>query len=166
MQFNFSMKFFSFFLFIALTFTFSCKEKEIGVSEIKAEQLPINDSIEENPEIKAFIKPYAEHVAQEMDSVLAYTPQTLSKTDTQYNTAIGNMMADAVFEMANPVFKHRTQHNLDGVLLNFGGIRSIISQGEITTKTAYDIMPFENEVVVTKLSAKAMQELFSYLAKN
>jgi 2',3'-cyclic-nucleotide 2'-phosphodiesterase (5'-nucleotidase family) len=32
---------------------------------------------------------------------------------------------------------------MDIVLLNHGGIRSIIPKGEVTTRTAFEIMPFE-----------------------
>ena len=88
------------------------------------------------------------------------------KSDNPLNTAIGNMMADAVLEMANPVFVKRHKDSIDAVLLNYGGIRSGINKGEITTKTAYNIMPFENMVVIAELDAEAMRELIDYLAKN
>jgi 2',3'-cyclic-nucleotide 2'-phosphodiesterase (5'-nucleotidase family) len=51
------------------------------------------------------------------------------------------------------------------VLLNHGGIRSIISKGNVTTKTAYEVMPFENSVVVVELKGKQVEELIDYLAK-
>ena len=41
--------------------------------------------------------------------------------------------------------------NIDIVLLNNGGIRSIISKGNISEKTAFELMPFENSIVVLEL---------------
>ena len=89
-----------------------------------------------------------------------------NQSDGEYNTAIGNMMADAVYEESNPVFKSRTGEDIDFVLLNHGGIRSIISKGNITTRTAYEVMPFDNSVVVVKLKGAQVKELVEYLAKG
>ena len=49
------------------------------------------------------------------------------------------------------------------VLVNHGGIRSIISKGNVTTRTAYEIMPFENSIVVVALKGENINNLVSYL---
>jgi 2',3'-cyclic-nucleotide 2'-phosphodiesterase (5'-nucleotidase family) len=76
------------------------------------------------------------------------------------------MMADAVMEMANPIFENRTGNKIDAVILNYGGIRSGINAGDISTRTAYNIMPFENEVAVAAFSSEELRALINYLAKN
>ena len=145
----------------------SCKEKtSLAVSHIKAKQIAVAADIEEDPKITAFIQPYKKHIDKEMNSVLSFTPKTLSKNDGQLNTAIGNMEADAVLEMATPIFQEREQKSIDAVLLNHGGIRSIISKGNITTKTAFNIMPFENELVIVGIKGKHLHAMFDYLAQN
>jgi 2',3'-cyclic-nucleotide 2'-phosphodiesterase (5'-nucleotidase family) len=100
-----------------------------------------------------------------LDSVISYAPETYSKSDGDFNTAIGNLMADAVFSEGNPIFKHRTGHDIDFVILNHGGIRSIISKGNITSRTAYEVMPFENSVVVVALKGAQVNEMFAYLSE-
>lgn len=155
-------------LFLILLFPilfFSCKQEDLGIAKITGKQLNINDSIRGNDSLKAFIEPYKKHISQEMDSVLAYAPNSLVKTNGELNSAIGNMMADAVMELGDPVFKNRTGHHIDVVLLNYGGIRSGIHKGNITTRTAYELMPFENQVVVVSLSGKAMKDMVAYLVK-
>ncbi len=154
-------------MFLGLLFMlFSCGETNYQVSRIEGEQIAIEDSIAANDSISAFIAPYKKRIAQEMDSVLAYAPNNLSKTNGTLNTAIGNMMADAVMEMSNPIFKARTGNNLDMVLLNHGGIRSSINEGEVTTRTAYQLMPFENEVVVAHLKGEQIKEIVNYLIEG
>ena len=74
-------------------------------------------------------------------------------------------MADAVFDEAFPVFKSRTGKNIDMVLLNHGSIRSNISKGKITFKTAYELMPFENSIVVVALKGTQIDSLVSFLCK-
>ncbi|HET8754156.1 MAG TPA: 5'-nucleotidase C-terminal domain-containing protein, partial [Salinimicrobium sp.] len=144
---------------------FSCQAPQIAVSKVTGKQININPDIPADDSIQAFIAPYKEHIAQEMDSVLAFAPKNLDKANGELNSALGNMMADAVMELANPVFENRTGNSIDVVLLNYGGIRSSLSQGPVTTRTAYELMPFENEVVVATLSGESMKELISYLAE-
>lgn len=144
---------------------FSCKQLDLGIAKISGKQLNINDSIRGDDSIKAFIAPYKEHISKEMDSVLAYAPNSLVKTQGELNSAIGNMMADAVMTLGNPIFKNRTGHLIDVVLLNYGGIRSGVQKGNITTRTAYELMPFENEVVVASLSGRSMKNMVAYLVK-
>ena len=150
----------------AISLLYSCKNQALSVSKIDGEEIQVTEAISSNPELDQFIAPYAKHIEKEMSATLAYAPKALSKGDAKYNTPIGNMEADAVMEMLTPIFVSRMKDSLDVVLLNYGGIRSSINKGDITTKTAYNIMPFENEAVVVKLNGKAMQELFQYLAKN
>ncbi|WP_091426787.1 5'-nucleotidase C-terminal domain-containing protein [Formosa sp. Hel1_31_208] len=150
-------------LYCAITFS-SCQQ-EFQLRKIEGKQINISDSLASNPDVEAFIKPYREHLNKNLDSVLAYAVDTYSKTDGEYNTAIGNMMADAVYEEANYVFNKRTGENIDFVLLNHGGIRAIISKGDVTIRTAYEVMPFENSVVVVKMKGEKVKELLDYLAR-
>lgn len=140
----------------------SCRQ-ESYLYRIDGKQITISDSIEVNAEIETYIKPYREHVSKDMDSVLTYAADTYSKTDGHLNTAIGNLMADAVYEECNPIFKNRTGYEIDMVLLNHGGIRSIISKGDVTMKTAYELMPFENAAVVVELKGPQVKELIDHL---
>ncbi len=157
---------FSLLLCSILLLLYSCKQEGYNTSRVDADLIPINRSIKSDTIITSFITPYKASVDKEMDSVLAYAPNSITKKDSKYNTAIGNLMADAVFELANPVFKSRTGYTFNAVLLNYGGIRSPIYKGDVTTRTAYQVMPFENEVVVVELSGTQMKELFQYLANG
>jgi 2',3'-cyclic-nucleotide 2'-phosphodiesterase (5'-nucleotidase family) len=142
----------------------SCKQ-DFNLIKIEGKRIEINDSIASNETIESFVKPYRENVNKNLDSIISYAPETYSKTNGEFNTAIGNFMADAVFSESNTVFKQRTNKNIDLVLLNHGGIRAIIPEGNITTRTAYEVMPFENSVVVVALKGKQINEMLTYLSK-
>lgn len=145
-----------------LTLTISCK-KEVSLSKIEGSRLEVNDNLETDQSIENFIRPYREHVKKNLDSVLSFAVSTYTKRDGELNTAIGNLMADAVFEESNKVFNARLGKNIDMVLLNYGGIRSILPKGDVTIRTAYQLMPFENSVVVCELSGIEIKELIAYL---
>jgi 2',3'-cyclic-nucleotide 2'-phosphodiesterase (5'-nucleotidase family) len=149
---------------IGITLLSSCK-KDYHLDKIKGKRVEINDSLKGVTNIEDYIKPFRDHVNKNLDSVIAYSVDTYSKRDGDLNTAIGNLFADATIEMANPVFKKRTGKNIDFVLLNHGGIRSIISKGNVTSRTAFEIMPFENSLVVLTLKGEQVKELIAYLQK-
>jgi 2',3'-cyclic-nucleotide 2'-phosphodiesterase (5'-nucleotidase family) len=153
------------YLLFVLTILGSCSKTSQHLTKIQGQQVQITDNLEKNEELEEFITPYRTKVQEEMQGVLAYTPKAMYKSDFKLNTPIGNMMADAVMELGNPVFEERTGNSIDIVLLNYGGIRSGINAGDITTKTAYDIMPFENEVVVAELASDELIALVNYLAQ-
>lgn len=143
---------------------FSCKQ-DYNLNKIEGKRIDINDSIVANQAIEDFIKPYREHVNADLDSVISYAPETYSKSDGELNTAIGNLMADATFSESNPIFNARTGKNIDFVVLNHGGIRAIISKGNISSRTAFEVMPFENSVVVTGIKGSQVLDMMTYLAE-
>lgn len=155
---------FTHFIFLLYIFIFwGCKQETFHLNKIEGKQIQITDTLTLNPDIESFIKPYRDHIQKDLDSVLAYSVNTFSKTDGNLNTAIGNFMADAVYSEANPIFNSRTGKNIDMVLLNHGGIRSILPKGNITKRTAFEIMPFENSIVVVALKGHQIDSIIEYL---
>ncbi len=134
--------------------------------ETQSNRIEINSAIENDKEIETFIVPYKKNVDAQMDDVLSYSPVDYDKKNGVLNTAIGNMMADATLKLSNPIYNTRTGNNIDFVLLNHGGIRSIISKGDITLRSAYNLMPFENSIVVCQLKGSDLKELIDYLILN
>ncbi|WP_299365845.1 5'-nucleotidase C-terminal domain-containing protein [Winogradskyella sp.] len=151
----------SFLIILLISLITSCKEHQ----RIEGNRIEIDENISSSQTIEDYIKPYRAHVNKNLDSIISYAPDTYSKSDGELNTAIGNLMADAVYSESNPVFHKRTGKNIDFVLLNHGGIRSIISEGNITMRTAYEIMPFENSIVVVELKGIQINKMLSYLSK-
>ena len=100
-----------------------------------------------------------------MNTPISYSPETYKKNDGELNSTLSNMFADATYEMSNPVFNKMSGKNIDIVLLNNGGIRSIISKGNISEKTAFELMPFENSIVVLELSGLSIIKMIDYLRK-
>ena len=100
-----------------------------------------------------------------MNTPISYSPEIYKKNDGELNSTLSNMFADATYEMSNPVFNKMSGKNIDIVLLNNGGIRSIISKGNISEKTAFELMPFENSIVVLELSGFSIIKMIDYLRK-
>lgn len=158
------LKFKQFVVFTTLCFLFSCKQETGKLSKIDGVQIPIDASLEEMDSISSFVEPYRNRINQVLDSSLAYAPKPFLLDDGAHNTSMGNLMADIVLEEAAPIFKSRTGNNLDFVVLNYGGVRSIISAGNVTARNAYEVMPFENYIAIVEMSGTAVRELITFLA--
>jgi 2',3'-cyclic-nucleotide 2'-phosphodiesterase (5'-nucleotidase family) len=151
---------------LLISLFFNCKNSKNYLTKIEGKQIQIVDSLIVDSEIDAFIKPYREHIEKDLDSVLAYSIDTYSKTDGQFNTAIGNFMADAIFDEVNPIFKTRHNKNIDFVFLNFGSIRSIIPKGNVTTRNIFEIMPFDNDIYIIAYKGHEIINLVKDIVSN
>lgn len=157
------LKFKQFVVFTTLCFLFSCKQEAGTLSKIDGKQVSIDASLEEVDSIVHFVEPYRNRINQVLDSTLAYAPKPFLLDDGEHNTSMGNLMADIVLSETAPIFTSRTGNDLDFVVLNYGGVRSIISSGNVTARNAYEVMPFENYITVVEMSGSAVRELIAFL---
>lgn len=152
-----------FIFFFTIILFLSCKNEPQHLVTIKGKQLPITEEITSTKAIETVIKPFKEKVEKEMNVVLSFTPKDLNRYDGKLESSLGNLMADLCQEKANLMFNSKTGKNIDFAMFNFGGIRANISKGEITTRNAFQLMPFENNLVVVELSSEKIIELVNYL---
>lgn len=155
-----------FVIFLTLFFVFSCSQKHYTVTKIEAKQLPVTEKDNQNPGIENFIKPFRDYINKDLDSVLAYSPETLDKSSGKWQTSIGNLLADVCLQKGNQVFKTREKKEIDLCFLNHGGIRAILPEGNVTTRTAFEIMPFENNLVVLALKGGQLLDMTAYIIKE
>lgn len=152
--------------FLTILLLFGCKKEPQHLVKIEGKLLPITKEISSKKSIEIFMEPFKKRIEKEMSTVLSYTPIELNRYDSELESTLGNLMADLCFEKANPIFNARTGKNIDFTMLNFGGIRASISKGKITYENAFNLMPFENELVVVEITPKKINELIEYLIKG
>lgn len=161
-----NLKFKQFVVFTTFCFLMSCKTDTGKLTEINGRQIPIDSTLAETDSIATFVEPYRNRIDEVLDSTLAYAPNPLLLKDGERTSSMGNLMADIVFEQAAPIFNGRSGKNLDFVVLNAGGVRSIISKGNVSARNAYEVMPFENYIKVVELSGSATRQLIDFVAKS
>ena len=150
--------FFSIFLIVATLFN-GCNQTNRSF-----DNKLIDHEIPEDSIINFFIEPFTQKITEsDLNSSLAYSPKKYTKKDGELNSTLSNLFADATFLVCNPIYNKISNENIDIVLLNMGGIRSIISEGEISKKTAFELMPFENQILLLKLKGDVIQEMVEYL---
>ena len=161
----FDAKIAHFVIFITFLLFGSCSKK-YQITTIEGKNGRVSNEIYPNSSIETFVKPYREHIEKDLDSILAYNPETLDKSKGQWQTNIGNFMADVCYQRASFVFEKRRQKIVDICLLNHGGIRSILPKGNVTTRTAFEVMPFENNLMVIALKGEQIKKMAEYLGKE
>ena len=150
--------FFSVFLITASLFI-TCNQSNISFDNKLLDYEIPDDSI-----INIFIEPYTKQIIDsDLNTPLSYSPKKYTKKDGELNSTLSNLFADATFEVCNPIYNEISNENIDIVLLNMGGIRSIISEGTISKKTAFELMPFENQILLLKLKGDVIREMVEYL---
>lgn len=105
------------------------------------------------------IRPYHDSVVSSMSEVVGTAAATLEKK--QPSGSLGNFMADAVLAMSALKF----ETGVDMAIINYGGIRSAeLVKGDVTRGKVFELMPFDNLLVLQKLTGQQVQQLFDYLA--
>jgi len=115
-----------------------------------------------DPAIESSLKFYREEFAREMNHVVAFSPFAMRRASPE--GLLNNFVADLVSEVANELYEPGDGQDIDFCLLNYGGLRANLPAGEITRSNVFELMPFENEMVVLTLSGEKAYELFEYLA--
>ncbi len=151
-----------FVLFITVFGFFIGCSSPYSVQRIEGKQLEVQQEKNISQELEDYISYYRKALTKEMDSVLAFNPISLDKSKGQWQTNIGDFLADISFEAGAKILKDKTGKNLSFCILNHGGIRSVIAKGNVTTRNAFEVMPFENNLIIVELKGEDVAELASY----
>lgn len=112
--------------------------------------------------LQAYLRPFRDSLSAEMNEKVAYSAYPMTKGLPE--SALGNFVADACHAVALAASKRKSINPPDFIMLNSGGLRSALPAGVITRGNIYELMPFENELVIVKLDPKALQQLLNYIA--
>ncbi|MDN5480435.1 MAG: 5'-nucleotidase C-terminal domain-containing protein, partial [Chryseobacterium sp.] len=126
--------------------------------------ISINNELKNDGEFVKVIEPYKQKLDKEMNQKISHTSVDLTKQGD--NSNLGNLLADYTFEGADAWTKTNLKKNVDAALINIGGIRTTIGKGDILLKSVFEVMPFENEVIIVKMKGTDLQGLFDYYAKT
>lgn len=147
-------------LLIAIFFAVSCntsyKAENVQYSNYRIQQHDAGSK-----SLTTIVKPYSDSVNKLMNVVIGYNEVQLEKKK-QGNT-LGFFITDAYLEMA----KQKVDPKVDAAFMNSGGIRlPEISPGAITQGKIFELMPFDNLMVLLKLKGSLLKQYLDTLAAN
>ena len=123
----------------------------------------INSSLsgsDSQEDVEAILAPYSAKLDDKMAEVLIESKSTLFKKKPE--SELGNFLSDVILEESA---KHLGE-TLDFASINYGGIRSTLPEGPVNVGNIYELMPFENELVVLELRGDVVMELFERWAMS
>ncbi len=137
----------------------------LNIANIHTEKnIYITSQLSEDKAMDAIIQPYKHELEGKMNTKISHTNVELTKSGD--NSNLGNLLADYTFQGADEWTKKNNIPPIDAAVINIGGIRTIIPKGDILTKQIYEVMPFENEIVIIKINGKELEGLFDYYLKT
>lgn len=107
------------------------------------------------------IQPYKKGLDSLMNKIVAISDGVLTKAD--YESTLSNFACDAVWVISSNILKQDSS-KIDLIVLNKGGLRNSLPQGNITIGHIYELMPFENELVMIKITGQQFQSFLKQLA--
>ncbi len=128
-----------------------------SVTEYKA--IDMNDSISDEVISESMIASYRDSLELSMNTILVQNEVPLTRGIPE--STLGNLIADLLLQRALIEMPDSVRPLI--CLINIGGLRVDLPAGPITVGKVFELMPFENELDVIKLSPEKVKEMMSYL---
>jgi len=147
--------------FVVLALLAGCSSKVYQPSRLNYTGYKISSGSQADPSVTALLKVYSDSVNSTMNGVIGYAAEPLSKA--QPEGSLGNIMADAMLEGA----KKQYNKKVDAAFMNSGGIRlTQIAAGPITTGKIFELMPFDNVLVLQDLTGIQLQAFMDHISSR
>jgi len=154
------MKFSAFLLSFFCLWLIACKPSVYQIQSSKATFIETKDSLAEDKEIAQIIEPYKKQIDAEMNQIIGYSEKEITTIRRANETLLGNLVVDMIIEKARKI----SPKKVDFAFVTFGGLRTNIPNGAIKRGDIFELMPFENELVVVEMDGKMVRKLFDYMA--
>ena len=114
-------------------------------------------SISTNSSSDSILSPYKKTLDSSMNAVLN---TSLTEMEVgQPEGKLGNFITDLTLSTA----RKNSESPVDFCVLNNGGLRVPLPKGDITLRKIYELMPFENEIVIVTLKGEQILEMLEYI---
>jgi 2',3'-cyclic-nucleotide 2'-phosphodiesterase (5'-nucleotidase family) len=110
------------------------------------------------------IAPYKKEIDAIMNEVLVVSDSAFTKELPE--STLGDLVSDAVLIQTNKNYKPADGMPADICLLNNGGLRAQLPKGPITRGNAFELMPFENSILILTIKGERIQQMFQSLVDN
>ncbi len=149
------MRLFKFYIFFsACVILFSCSHKT-SVTNFTESHTIINSPKIDSSIYKAMYK-YKKVHDDQMYAVLAKSDDALIKGDVE--STLGNFFCDAVITETK-LLLGKDSSMLNVAIFNKGGLRNSLPKGDITVGNVFELMPFDNELLMVKINGANFKDM-------
>lgn len=123
----------------------------------KKEVSYITEKIEEDKKLSFKLDNYMYEVDKILSEVIGKSSGTYYSANIRKKSQpLGDLVADSMLW-------YTEEFDVDFAIQNSGGVRADIPSGSITKKIIYEVLPFDNTVVIATLKGEDVIKLFEYL---
>ena len=126
----------------------------------KTSQTVIDGAVATDSSMVRWLIPYKQNLDKSMNEALLTLTERLEKKAPE--SALNDLLADALLVQA----ARRYGKAIDVSHLNYGGIRNGLPAGTVTTGTIFEVMPFDNQLVVLTLTGTQLMQFLAHFAQN
>lgn len=144
---------------IGIAFLLLSCSKHFYVQQTQPQHFIVNDNAVDSDLVKT-IQPYKQSLDGKMHEVIGNAPVSLTKKTPE--GTLGNFFAEAVFKTVKKLPNIDT--TITFAMFNNGGLRTSVPQGDVMVGGMYELMPFENKLVLVKLTGERLLKLLNYIA--
>ncbi|MFN3666249.1 MAG: 5'-nucleotidase C-terminal domain-containing protein [Sediminibacterium sp.] len=148
------------YLFYSIVFLLSSCSSFYQPTSLQYTQYRIQPDLKKDSSMVALISPYTKEFNVTMNKVIGTSANQYDRNRPECE--IGNFLADAYKAMAEKNFNRK----IDAGFMNAGGIRSYFSKGNITVGKVFEIMPFDNMLVLQELKGTVLQAYLDKMAED
>lgn len=141
----------------------SCAKKAWIVTDDDTSYYRFDDRLEVGADdsIEELITPYRSELQAEMNEVIGEIAHNMSKRLPE--STLGNFVAQLLKEQTEVIIGD----SLDFAMQNHGGLRiTSIAKGPINRGKVFELMPFDNMLVVITADGKIVKKLFDVIARK
>lgn len=131
------------------------------VSQMSSAKIPIDSTTEQwaDKSYTAYLQPFKEEVDAKMNKVIGTSAETMRGYAPE--SLLSNFSADVYLLTAAEALGQP----VDIAVVNMGSLRTQIPAGNILVRHVFELMPFENELVVLWIKGDKLYQLFQFFAK-
>ncbi|MEZ0487518.1 5'-nucleotidase C-terminal domain-containing protein [Fibrella aquatica] len=123
-------------------------------------RLAVDASVAADSSTVRWLMPYKQNLDKSMNETLVTFTERLEKKAPE--CALDDVLADALLSQASK----RYGKAIDVSHLNYGGIRNGLPAGGVTTGHIFEVMPFDNQLVVLTLTGTQLMQFLNHFAAN
>ncbi|HRX92657.1 MAG TPA: 5'-nucleotidase [Chitinophagaceae bacterium] len=155
-----TLRFRIFLLFFSFLFLQACKTSYQAKS-MQYFDYRITNKADKDSTLQSLLQPYSDSVNATMNGVIGYAEKSLDKD--QPECRLGNFLADLFLQMAEKSYNTK----VDVAVMNYGGMRlTQVPAGEITTGKIYELMPFDNLLILQKVKGNILKQFLDLTAEK
>lgn len=147
-------------LFFAFLFAAASCQRNFHVAKQQSSRLAVDAAVPADSSTLRWLAPYKQRLDAIMNAPLVTMSERLEKSAPE--SPLDDLLADALLVQAGKKYGKA----IDVSHLNYGGIRNGLPAGAVTTGNLFEVMPFDNQLVVLTLTGTQLMQFLNHFAAN